>query len=476
MKTARQAAAAALILATLSPATGAAGDAPVFLLPLTAAGSTDGKGVFKLGAGVSFGASEHLDISLTANGSVSTDGGLTTAFDESLNGGKSASTTTWDVGGSVSFAVLGDRKAAPIGKAKFSAFSVCNARCETSPDDAFCKNRGAVFKKKAKVAAWIDASYATLPVGSFCVDQRKAVRDADAGDPLYAADADRVRKRARKNALKACVATCAEDASDPFCQSPLIQAELLTSYQEYDNSQFCDEGKKQLEAHFDKTGRNLYPPFMLNVGGKYGFQSLDFRKLSADQPNLLIADTQKVHPWSAGAAAIWSPSRGRYNPTFELQALGGQQWTPSSTKVKWCSLAGNVPRQEPKPGMPVGPTDEGQVCQEATYGAPAKAETLTLLFRGGIADGARSTWRAAIGPDVKLAFTDKGVRLAEAALRVPIYISFKPFEKADYRGILRLTPALTSVRNDDGPSDLRVSFELALLGQRYLFSDRFDQL
>ncbi|MFT3775639.1 MAG: hypothetical protein QM820_60605 [Minicystis sp.] len=59
---------------------------------------------------------------------------------------------------------------------------------------------------------------------------------------------------------------------------------------------------------------------------------------------------------------------------------------------------------------------------------------------------------------------------------MPIYVSFAAFEKLDYKGIIRISPALVVTNQADGTRDTKVLLELALLGQRRIFSDRFDNL
>lgn len=479
-----KAVAALLLLATMVAAIPAGADTAssgssfqTLLLPLTVAGASDGKATFKAGIGAAFGIGERHDLAVSLSTSAATEDGLANIFAFKAGDDQANAPSTWDLGLNVSYSLLGEkRKTGPTAGLPDAVlkqmFEACDQRCDKDSKDDFCTKRP--DRLLENLNPWIDATIESneLKATDFCLAQLAAVQEADKKEGLTP-DA---HKQARKAALIECVKTCAKDGSDAFCSLGPVRAERSNLYQNYGFNDSCDEGKAIHRKYEDDNGRRLFPRWIINAGAKAGWQQHKYRYASADDANLLLAKTETVNPWSAGFSVLYLPQDATVNPTFELQGLVGGKYDAQKTVVKWCSPAGQVPRKDPLPGEPTGPTDPGQSCQEATLGAPTSSTTITLVFRAGIADGSRANWRMAFGPDFDFTSTDGVMKFTGFALRAPIYGAIQPISDKDYKGLLRLTPALTATRTETGPMDFRVVLDLAVLGQRRIFSDRFDQL
>ncbi|WP_437563210.1 hypothetical protein [Sorangium sp. So ce542] len=456
-----------------SPSDASDVEMPTLLLPVTLAGTTNGKGTLNFGIGVAYGVGDRYDVATSVTGSAATQDGLATLFSYRPSADKPDPIATWDVGLNLSFAVLNDKRKLDVNaslppEVRRAMFDTCDRLCAPSSDNNFCKSRAT--KLEERLGEWLSKAADELSPDEFCVGQRKKVRDADAtGDAAQ-------RKSERETALKACVSGCAAGSADPFCASSTIATERGHLYLEYNGNNLCDEGKAMHRKYGDERGRSLYPAFLANAGFKVGWQQFQYREASGDAPDVLLEQTRTTRPWLVGVSLLGLPQVSRLNPTIEVQGLLGSTWDASTKTVRWCAPAGNVPEKDPEPGAPVGTTHPGETCREATLGAPTKKTTLTMTVRAGLVDGARSNWRIAFGPDVSLASTSDGLEVSEFALRIPIYGAVTPFKDVEYKGILRLTPAVTLTPHDGARSDIRALVEIALLGQRRLFSDRFDQL
>lgn len=443
------------------------------LLPVTLAGTTNGKGTLNFGIGAAFGVGDRCDLATSVTGSAATQNGLATLFSYKPNADKPDAIATWDVGLNLSFAYLNDKRKLDVNaslppEVRRAMFDTCDHLCTPSSDSSFCKSRAT--KLKDRLGEWLSKAAEELSPDEFCVGQRKKVRDSDATEDAA------LRKAGREAALNACVDACAAGSADPFCANSTMATERGYLYLEYNGNNLCDEGKVIHRKYGDERGRSLYPTFLVNAGTKVGWQQFKYREASGDTADVLLEQTQTTRPWLVGVSLLGLPEGSRMNPTIEVQGLLGSTWEAPTTTVRWCTLAGNVPEKDPEPGASVGTTHPGETCREATLGAPTKKTTFTMTMRAGIVDGARSNWRIAIGPDFTLASTSDGLKVSELALRIPIYGSLTPFKDVEYKGILRLTPAVTLTPHDGARTETRALLEIALLGQRRLFSDRFDQL
>ncbi|MFP2900392.1 hypothetical protein [Corallococcus sp. 4LFB] len=91
---------------------------------------------------------------------------------------------------------------------------------------------------------------------------------------------------------------------------------------------------------------------------------------------------------------------------------------------------------------------------------------------GGV-DEARGNWRLSAGPDLLIG---TGEERFLGLFRVNAYLSVSTASSENDKGLIRISPAI-GVRSLKGKDDEFVAFlELAILGQRLLFSDEFDSL
>jgi hypothetical protein len=61
-------------------------------------------------------------------------------------------------------------------------------------------------------------------------------------------------------------------------------------------------------------------------------------------------------------------------------------------------------------------------------------------------------------------------------LKANVYLSFARASSDNYRGLIRLSPAIGFRTLKDGEQEFLTFLELAILGQRSMFSDEFDSL
>jgi hypothetical protein len=465
------AAAALLLIASLAAGQTAFADSanskavPV-LLPVTLKGNTEGKSSFSFGIGAATALGPD-DISGMVTGSIETQGGLSTLFSATSESDDIDQSPSWDLGVAVSYAHLHDSdtitsSAGLPHSVRVSMVNACRQSCKVSDADPFCK---AYPQRVAK-------HLAGLTLENFCADQSEAATKLKNDNTLK----DDQRREKLKELLVTCIQGCEKSPDDAFCGRAALAAARDSAADAFTGNNICPGGKAIYDRHQDSIGRSVFPLTIVNAGIKVGRQKFEYRASAADTPNLLLSNTDYEAKWNTGASVTHIPKYGTIDPSFELQALVGSSWEASTKTVKSCAPAGDVPRKDPKPGEMLGPTDPGQTCKEATLGAPTQSSALTLAFRVGLFDGVNGNWRAAFGPEIRLPWTKDGGEPLELAVRLPIYGAATLFKDTEYKGILRLMPSVISTKNDKGEREIKVTFELALLGQRRLFTDQFDQL
>jgi len=228
-------------------------------------------------------------------------------------------------------------------------------------------------------------------------------------------------------------------------------------------------------------GGTAYPPLVLYAGGQVSRAPFTYlgpgprRRVESAPPTLALQEVVEV-PWSAGAAMI-AVVQGRRTlvPTFEAEAGFASRWTPSARTATWCTPIGEVVR----PGDPASSTstfDPAESCTTAALGAPGNSQELTLAaYAGAIEKAAGATWRASIGFAAAIPMNEAAAEDFRLGLRAPFYLTLaRAPEGTDYRGLIRLTPAIEVRRLTSGTTDIVGFLELSLLGQRGLFPDLFD--
>ena len=453
------------------------------LLPLTLSGATDGKGILKFGGGVAFAAGSRTDVALSLNTSIATLDGAATLVekrtDEELQ-----QTTPWDLGVSLAVATLnapigGDPDAGLPDSVRRHMFDACNERCSPGSSDAFCKGRAVPLARLLK-----DLDSQLLPPAQFCQAEQAKVRMADGlvappvgADPVTFSPSPasvEQQKAGRRNALNSCAAACLESRADAFCSLTEVRDALDDLYYSYDANALCSEGIQIYDEYEDAAGRSLYPVFQFTVGGGIGRQKFKYRE---DTAGVLLEGSSRELNGKVGASTYWLPGETRrIRTTLEASLLFESSTKASEKTVRWCTPAGAVPIVEPEAGEEVGPTVPGESCREGVLGAPTRSTDLTVSFRVGLLDGSRDAWRVAFGPQLTIPRAEGDWKPVELALQLPMYAAATLFPGVDYKGILRLTPSAGWRRTSDGEQEYSVVAELALLGQRRIISDRFDEL
>lgn len=479
----------ALLLALAAPAAAAessSGGPTTVLLPMTLKGSSTGKGTFEFGVGAAWRLGknrDYYDLGVAISGDVATSSGLANLFGVSSSSVGVDQSLPWTLGATISLANLeapdnnGPNAGLPS-KVRRRMFNACNATCELDPSSAFCKGRGDMLVSWA--SEFVEQNN-SLAADSFCKAKQREVQDLDtkanivrakpeiAGNPSALAAIDKKQAKDREGALNACVAACAIDATDPFCTAGDLKQLRASFFQGYDGTTTCELGKKIYDKFEDRKGRSLFPRSRLVAGFKIGRQSFAYREPSSADPSLLASKKDHEAIWKAGLIGSILGKLGPVRSALELQALLDSSMTAATTTVKWCKSEGGVARPGAAP-------DPAQSCDEATLGAPTRTSAFTARIHGSLFDSNRGSWRVAFGPEISIPFSSTGAKNITYGLALPVYLSSTLFEKVEYNGLLQLTPTLGYRKLDDATNDISITVELAVLGQRGIFSNQFDSL
>jgi hypothetical protein len=87
------------------------------------------------------------------------------------------------------------------------------------------------------------------------------------------------------------------------------------------------------------------------------------------------------------------------------------------------------------------------------------------------------TFRMALGVDIALPVNSSSSLQWSGGISLPIYFVFASKDTSLYKGLVRISPAVTHREaGAGGTSDTAFVVSLALLGQRSIFSEQFDAL
>jgi hypothetical protein len=450
-------------------------------VPLKLEGTTDGKANFTFGAGFlrPVGKNGSRDLGVTLQYQVRTTNGIANLVGLT-DGGRALDTRPWTLGvmGSlIQYPELSQPSRTGSGSAMEQvlqeAVQACSRRCSPAPltpdDQTFCGEYQKALKplEEAWIKDW-NRDEATLPVVKMCQAQQKNVEKHDADKEAGTLDATGWRKK-RSEALIACLRECTTTSEDPFCKLPDLPADQV--YASIGSTKLCTPGKAlyQEKERDGKAGR-VFPPLVVHAGARLGRTEFQYRTGSQDDPSVLVEGKTSAWGWSSGvyAAAVLSGE----DPALSLEGRMslGSDWTASTKTIRWCSPAGQVPRGD-------NASDPAESCQEATFGVPTRSRVFRVAGLLGLVDNYASQWRAAVGGEIGLPLHTDTNEQFSLALQGRIYWSLASNPNAlKYKGLIRVAPSLQVVRKRDGSSENRLVVSLALLGDRLLFADSFDEL
>ncbi|AUX26523.1 uncharacterized protein SOCEGT47_070920 [Sorangium cellulosum] len=234
---------------------------------------------------------------------------------------------------------------------------------------------------------------------------------------------------------------------------------------------------------FEGKGSSAYPPLIFYLGGSVGRARFNYlgpgpERRDQSLPPTFVRRELIALPWSVGAAAVYiTEGWSKLAPTFEGQVAFDSRWTASTDRVSWCEPVGDVfgsvdPDTQTTRYVPASR------CKEEVLGAPAKSQELKVTAHLGLVDKvADATFRASFGAKVAVALNDDAPADLHVNLRAPVYVTLARAPKGTkYRGIVRLSPALSIARLSDGKTDIGGMLEISFLGQRTMFSDNYTDL
>ncbi|WP_437588696.1 hypothetical protein [Sorangium sp. So ce1000] len=234
---------------------------------------------------------------------------------------------------------------------------------------------------------------------------------------------------------------------------------------------------------FEGEGSSAYPPLILYVGGAVGRTRFSYlgpgpeRRDQSLPPTFTPRELTAV-PWSVGAAAVYVGEGGKQlAPTLEGQIAFDSRWTASKDTLEWCEPAGDVVSG-------VDPVTQSTTfvpatrCRREVLGAPVQSQELTIAAHAGLVDKvSNATFRAALGAKVAVALNDEAPADVRLSLRAPVHVTLaRAPVGTEYRGLIRLMPALNVIRSSTGGTDIGGMLEIAFLGQRAMFADNYTDL
>ncbi|WP_441290639.1 hypothetical protein ACSRUE_09055 [Sorangium sp. KYC3313] len=234
---------------------------------------------------------------------------------------------------------------------------------------------------------------------------------------------------------------------------------------------------------FEGEGSSAYPPLILYVGGAIGRTRFSYLGPGPERRDQSLPPTYAPReltavPWSVGAAAVYVGEGGKkVAPTLEGEIKFDSRWTASTDTLEWCEPAGDVVHG-------VDPVTQSTAfvpatrCRQEVLGAPVQSQELTITAHAGLVDKvANATFRAALGAKVAVALNDEAPADVRLSLRAPVHVTLaRAPVGTEYRGLIRLMPALNVIRSSTGGTDVSGTLEIAFLGQRAMFADNYTDL
>ena len=459
------------------------------LIPLKVSGDTKGDAEFKIGAGVGKSLNDRWDLSILGSLRINTSKGFATLFKFADDEVKAS--PAWAGGLTFSFANVKrepdfEYDNARLGSefTKGEAYKACNERCPSSDSgDAkdFC-DASARHLKRAR-DRWVTKTAPMLAEDFICDSKKealgKAITARDQAKTKCAADLVCLRDvglrfdASRKPLLLSCAEECKpgpdRSLDDAFCGVAGMPMEARPT--DFDPEEFCPAGRDAWQKLEEKTRATLrIVPASIDIGGRLGSQQFDFRN---EQDGLLKEDDATKVSGAVGFSAYnVFGAQSQLKPFVEGIVLYESAWSAATDTAKWCKPAGMVARSD-EDGAP---TDTAETCSTAVLGTPTNKRTIMAAAYLGLFENYRSSIRVAVGPELTVPTMKETKRDFDIGIGVPIAFNFGTIAKGlEYKGIAALTPRVKWTFKD-GDGSFSAFVELALLGQRGLFSEEFDEL
>jgi hypothetical protein len=484
-----------------------------FLLPQVALeGNSEGNAEAKVSIGISKSNVQHLSsTALRLNYTIATSNGLATLF--SASDGAYSATNPWSLGLTLTLARLSpdlsQEQALAHYAAKKAGYDACLARCSAFPDapqdsdKTFC---GLHDKKVEKdFAQWKKDLQEQMPASEprsdtiiICTDQRiefqkkqqayqEALADLGrryANDEIDETQFNTAREGLKKTlhthrieAFAKCLEKCKPskiaDGDQAYCREamPPSLASRLENVASLDVVQLCPVGLSVVDKQTPSFDYWRHPRGLINLGGSIGRTKYEYLQPSATNAQVINEANNILTSWDAGASAIWLiPQRTHRTHWVSIESLAvfGRSAEASSTKVRWCTPVGNIPRGGNE-------ADTVEQCRERALGAPQEVNTLNLaLFLGSI-EQKLNLYRTAAGIEAVLPLDNNSQTEFGLTFSLPTLINFASTE-SKYKGLLRIAPALSIVKPRTENPEVTFSISVALLGQRTLFSEDYNKL
>lgn len=349
-------------------------------------------------------------------------------------------------------------------------------------------------RKVAAAHECIDAC-ANTPSTSFCKPLMDAIHKPTTQDlcPLARADfvsameraeasPDSNTKRALLYVLLEAVRACRDQKDDPSRWKPRYKsmfsepggaAFVVGKYafpEELNRSELCAVAKQKLKRLEPVVSE--YPVGRISIGASVGGAKFENLKQIADAPLQYTPSERHRYQYKVGLAGtrVFSPFAG-LSPTAEMRGAFLSQYVAQTKKGRWCEAAGDV-----VPDQELGTTVPLESCRELAIGEPLHKESVELTVHLGLIDQREQLWRVALGPEIRLKTGGTGQPVMHWGVSLPLYLNVvRFFSAAQYKGLLRVSPGVFWDENEKGQKGRTYSISLALLGERYFFSSKFDE-
>lgn len=283
---------------------------------------------------------------------------------------------------------------------------------------------------------------------------------------------------ALKEAHAACMRKCASaevsEEDNKFCADfgGMLPANI-------DLGEYCAAGKKVFARDpLFRDLRSIYPRFLISAGGLIGGTEFEYLEADPDK-NLSPKENESRRTGTLAGSFTWVEKDSGF--TFEVPLVYSSDWKAAEEKARWCTPVGQVPREgTPPEGPPL--TDPATSCREKPLGAPSRSWRLFTTVQLGYVDirssiddnTPRTYFRFSAGPAVDYE-SKQNKRNLSIGLQVPMYINFASapaYNAGNYKGLIRVVPSFSLVRDLRGPEkwEPRAELKLELLAERSLFA------
>ncbi|MFL5313206.1 MAG: hypothetical protein ACJ79H_22455 [Myxococcales bacterium] len=272
-----------------------------------------------------------------------------------------------------------------------------------------------------------------------------------------------VKTDAWTKAVAACTPGCADKEKSTeekdFCDAK-AHARVPT---DISRAKMCKAGRDIIdEWQKNRPDLRKHPVLVVNGGLRAGESSLSF--LDGDAAHLKPAGPRSYANLTTGVSAIGLLGASRRTMTIEGFAAFKHAFEEGDP-AHFCAVVGGVDT--------AAGTVPAEACSDTPVGAPTSTRSVSTALFLGLFDQAADSWRVSAGiqPDFPLGGTGK----RRIELSMPVTFSLAS-TSLDYKGLVRVGPSI--VWSTPRGKDTQMSFgiTIAVLGQRLLFSEEFDQL